>query len=59
MTPAARNKVWEYALDTRNFHDPSHDLSIVPVLVPTRWQADELQPRQQRSDHWNPVAWRQ
>jgi len=46
VTPAARNQVWEYALDTKNFHEASHDLPIIPVLVPTRWQADELPPRQ-------------
>jgi len=40
------NQVWEYALDTKNFHEPSHGLPIIPVLVPTRWQADELPPRQ-------------
>jgi hypothetical protein len=37
--------VWEYALDTKNFHEPSHSLPIIPVLVPTRWQANELPPR--------------
>ena len=46
VTPAAISQVWEYALDTKNFHEPSHDLPIVPVLVPTRWHADELPPRQ-------------
>ena len=46
VTPAARNQVWEYALDTKNFHEPSHGLPVVPVLVPTRWQADALPPRQ-------------
>lgn len=45
-TPAARSQVWEYALDTKNFHEPSHALPIVPVLVPTRWQSAELPPRQ-------------
>jgi hypothetical protein len=45
VTPAAKNQVWEYALDTKNFHEPSHGLPIVPVLVPTRWQADTLPPR--------------
>ena len=37
--------MWEYALDTKNFHELSHSLPIIPVLVPTRWQADELPPR--------------
>ena len=26
------NQVWEYALDTKNFHEPSHDLPVIPVL---------------------------
>ncbi len=46
VTSSAKNQVWEYALDTKNFHEPSHGLPIVPVLVPTRWQADALPPRQ-------------
>lgn len=50
VTTAARSQVWEYALDTKNFHEPSHALPIVPVLVPTRWQTNELPPRQFASD---------
>jgi hypothetical protein len=45
-TPTAKHQVWEYALDTKNFHEPSHGLPIVPVLVPTRWQANVLPQRQ-------------
>jgi hypothetical protein len=32
---ADRDQVWDYALDLKNFHDASHVLPIVPVLVPT------------------------
>ena len=32
---SALNQVWQYALDTKNFHETSHELPIVPVLVPT------------------------
>lgn len=32
---AALAQVWEYALDTKNFHETSHQLPIIPVLVPT------------------------
>lgn len=39
---AARNQVWEYALDTKNFHEPSHALPIVPVLVLTEYRADRV-----------------
>lgn len=28
-------QVWDYALDLKNFHEASHDLTIVPVLVAT------------------------
>lgn len=28
-------QVWDYALDLKNFHKPSHDLVLVPVLVST------------------------
>jgi hypothetical protein len=29
------NQVWDYALDLKNFHEGSHQLPIVPVLVAT------------------------
>jgi hypothetical protein len=32
---AAIEQVWDYALDLKNFHEASHDASIVPVLVAT------------------------
>lgn len=41
----ARKQVWEYALDTKNFHEPSHALPIVPVLVPTEYRARTLPAR--------------
>ncbi len=28
-------QVWDYALDLKNFHEASHDLTIVPILVAT------------------------
>jgi hypothetical protein len=28
-------QVWQYALDTKNFHETSHAVPIVPVLIPT------------------------
>src|SRR5699024_2026360 len=27
--------VWDYALDLKNFHEPSHELPIVPILIAT------------------------
>ena len=32
---SALNQVWQYALDTKNFHETSHALPIIPVLIPT------------------------
>ena len=32
----AIDQVWDYALDLKNFHEPSHRRSIVPVLIATR-----------------------
>jgi hypothetical protein len=32
---AARDQVWDYALDLKNFHDTSHDKFIVPILIAT------------------------
>ncbi len=29
------NQVWDYALDLKNFHEASHKLEIVPILVAT------------------------
>lgn len=32
----ARDQVWDYALDLKNFHEGSHDLTIVPILIATK-----------------------
>jgi len=32
----ARDQVWDYALDLKNFHETSHDKAVVPILVATR-----------------------
>lgn len=39
FTRAALDQVWDYALDLKNFHEPSHGLTIAPILVAT--EADE------------------
>lgn len=31
----ARDQVWDYALDLKNFHETSHDKVLVPVLIAT------------------------
>jgi hypothetical protein len=32
---AASDQVWDYALDLKNFHEGSHSVSIVPILIAT------------------------
>lgn len=32
---SALDQVWDYALDLKNFHEPSHDCLVVPILVAT------------------------
>ena len=32
---AAKDQVWDYALDLKNFHKASHDVAIVPILIAT------------------------
>ena len=29
------NQAWDYALDLKNFHRPSHDIAVFPILVAT------------------------
>src|SRR6266568_2189261 len=46
---AALDQVWDYALDLKNFHEASHPVSLVPILIatgttesaPVRLHADE------------------
>lgn len=33
---SARDQVWDYALDLKNFHASSHDKAVAPILVATR-----------------------
>lgn len=47
---AALAQVWEYALDTKNFHEPSHQLPIIPILVPTAGAICEPSPRYHAAD---------
>ena len=32
---AALDQVWDYALDLKNFHEASHSVSLVPILIAT------------------------
>jgi hypothetical protein len=50
MNRADRSQAWEYALDTKNFHEPSHALPIVPLLVLTAASVREPPPRRYAPD---------
>ncbi len=39
---SAVDQVWDYSLDLKNFHEASHDVSIVPILIAT--EATECAP---------------
>jgi Schlafen group 3, DNA/RNA helicase domain len=45
---AAIDQVWDYGLDLKNFHEASHDASIVPILIAT--EATECPPFELQSD---------
>ena len=45
---SAIDQVWDYGLDLKNFHEASHDVSIVPILVAT--EATESPPPELRAD---------
>jgi hypothetical protein len=45
---SAIDQVWDYGLDLKNFHEASHDISIVPILVAT--EATECPPVELHGD---------
>lgn len=36
-------QVWDYALDLKNFHKPSHNLLLVPILVATQAKHSQIE----------------
>jgi len=36
FTATAKDQVWDYALDLKNFHESSHNCLIAPILIATR-----------------------
>lgn len=36
-------QVWDYALDLKNFHQPSHQLLLVPFLVATKANSSKIE----------------
>ncbi|MCD6048896.1 MAG: hypothetical protein K0Q55_299 [Verrucomicrobia bacterium] len=54
---ASLDQVWDYALDLKNFHEASHNVSIVPLLVAT--EAASSTPIEMHSDSdkvYRPIA---
>lgn len=43
FTRSALDQVWDYALDFKLFHDASHDICIIPVLVATDAPKQKIQ----------------
>jgi hypothetical protein len=57
FTGAARDQVWDYALDLKNFHEASHGVPIVPILVATEASAATLiLPVRDADDVYRPLA---
>jgi hypothetical protein len=54
---SAREQVWDYALDLKNFHKTSHQALIVPVLMATEAVVSESapSPRQYRDGVFYPI----
>src|SRR5262245_55756786 len=45
---SAIDQVWDYGLDLKNFHEASHEASIVPILIAT--EATECPPFELQAD---------
>ncbi len=46
-----KEQVWDYALDLKNFHEASQNLTIVPILVATKAPDSAENPQFNRKDH--------
>ncbi len=42
FTAGAIDQVWDYALDMQNFHEPSHNCVIAPVLIATQASTHDI-----------------
>ena len=52
---AAVDQVWDYALDLKNFHEASHSVSIVPILIATgATKSATVQPTRRRGQGISP-----
>lgn len=39
---SARDQVWDYAVDLKNFHETTHDKTVAPILIATRSRDHDL-----------------
>ncbi|HEX7705214.1 MAG TPA: DUF2075 domain-containing protein [Thermoanaerobaculia bacterium] len=53
---AAVDQVWDYALDLKNFHQASHDLTIIPLLVATEAPDVPVRPRRDADGVIRPIC---
>lgn len=54
---AALDQVWDYALDLKNFHEASHGVSILPILIATEaTQSSMLQLQADADQVYRPVS---
>jgi hypothetical protein len=54
---SAIEQVWDYALDLKNFHEASHTISIVPILIATSAQPTQPNGLQRDNDNvYRPVS---
>jgi hypothetical protein len=53
----ATDQVWDYALDLKNFHEPSHKRFIAPILIATQANRanQRIEPTQQHKDLLRPI----
>lgn len=53
---SAVDQVWDYALDLKNFHEASHGVSLVPILIPTEaTESPPVKPIPGRDGVYHPI----
>lgn len=52
----AKDQVLDYALDLKNFHQGSHDKTIIPIVVSTKAVSEELQLQAWQDQVYKPIT---
>lgn len=53
---AALDQVWDYALDLKNFHEASHNASVVPILIATgATESPSIRPHADADNVYHPI----